>query len=154
MEEERPFLDELLDVALYAPVGLALTVLEDLPGLIDKGRRRVAGQVGAAKLVGRFALRNARRRLDDLLEPSGTDATVTVLHRDDRAEPPAAPPVTPAVAVSSEHLAIPGYDALAASQVVARLEALTAAELDAVEQYELATRRRRTILNRVTQLRG
>ncbi len=146
MEQERPFLDELIEVAVYAPIGLVLTAVEDLPALIEKGRRRVAGQLGAARFVGRFALRNARRRLDDLLEPSGTEATVTVLRT----------PTPPAVKSSppAGELAIPGYDALAASQVVARLDALEPDELAAVEAHELAGRRRRTILNRIAQLRG
>jgi hypothetical protein len=50
-------------------------------------------------------------------------------------------------------LAIPGYDSLAASQVVQRLAGLSAEELAAVEAYESAHRARRTILTRVDQLR-
>jgi hypothetical protein len=49
-------------------------------------------------------------------------------------------------------LAIPGYDSLAASQVVPRLAGLSAEELAAVGAYESAHRGRRTILNRVRQL--
>ncbi len=51
-------------------------------------------------------------------------------------------------------LAIPGYDSLAASQVVQRLAGLTADELKAVEEYEKVTRGRRTILGRIAQLSG
>ena len=51
-------------------------------------------------------------------------------------------------------LAIPGYDTLSASQVVQRLAALAPEELEAIEDYERANRSRRTILNRVDQLRG
>jgi hypothetical protein len=50
-------------------------------------------------------------------------------------------------------LAIPGYDALSASQVVQRLAGLSGAELADVGAYEAATRGRKTILNRVDQLR-
>ena len=53
-----------------------------------------------------------------------------------------------------ETLAIPGYDTLSASQVVQRLAALAPDELEAIEDYERANRSRRTILNRVDQLRG
>jgi hypothetical protein len=49
-------------------------------------------------------------------------------------------------------LAIPGYDSLAASQVVPRLAGLSVDELTAVETYETAHRARRTILTRVRQL--
>jgi hypothetical protein len=51
-------------------------------------------------------------------------------------------------------LAIVAYDELAASQVVSRLEALTAPELDAVRRYEEAHRHRRTILAKVAQLQA
>jgi hypothetical protein len=53
---------------------------------------------------------------------------------------------------SAGSLAIPGYDSLAASQVVQRLGGLTLAELEAVGAYEAATRGRRTILGRISQL--
>ena len=54
----------------------------------------------------------------------------------------------------AESLAIPGYDTLSASQVVQRLAALGPDELEAIEVYERANRNRRTILNRIDQLRG
>lgn len=60
-------------------------------------------------------------------------------------------PTTDAVPVV-ESLAIPGYDTLAASQVVQRLSSLEPDELEAVRRYELGTRGRRTILHRVAQL--
>lgn len=55
---------------------------------------------------------------------------------------------------SAESLAIPGYDSLAASQVVQRLAGLSSEELEAVREYEAATRGRKTILNRVAQLQA
>jgi hypothetical protein len=64
---------------------------------------------------------------------------------------PASPPPPPAPPVDG--LAIPGYDALSASQVVQRLAGLSGDELEAVRSYESATRGRKTILNRVEQLR-
>ena len=51
-------------------------------------------------------------------------------------------------------LAIPGYDSLSASQVVRRLDGLGEAELEAVRRYESGSRARRTILNRIAQIRG
>ena len=56
-------------------------------------------------------------------------------------------------APSDDGLAIPGYDALSASQVVQRLAGLSDDELEAVRSYESTTRGRKTILNRVEQLR-
>jgi hypothetical protein len=72
------------------------------------------------------------------------------------AEP--APPAKPATAKavqrssSSAHLPIPGYDALSASQVVERLAGLGQDDLGAVRDYELANRKRRTILGKIDQL--
>lgn len=57
-------------------------------------------------------------------------------------------------APSAEDLAIPGYDSLAASQVVQRLEGLARDELEAVRQYEAANRARRTVLSKIAQLQS
>jgi len=77
--------------------------------------------------------------------PVAAPAAVTV-------PPPAvAPSVPPAAAVT---LAIPGYDSLAASQVIPRLAGLAVDELEAVRAYEAAKRGRKTILNRVAQLQA
>jgi len=54
----------------------------------------------------------------------------------------------------SQALAIPGYDTLSASQVVARLDGLTDHQLEAVATYEAAGRSRRTVLTRIAQLRS
>jgi hypothetical protein len=56
--------------------------------------------------------------------------------------------------VAETHLAIPGYEALSASQVVRRLDGLAPTELEAIYEHEAATRRRRTILHRTQQLLG
>ena len=53
---------------------------------------------------------------------------------------------------SSAHLPIPGYDALSASQVVERLAGLERDDLAAVRDYELAHRKRRTIVGKIDQL--
>jgi hypothetical protein len=60
---------------------------------------------------------------------------------------------TPAAArLEEDALAIPEYDQLSASQVVERLDGLTATELDEVRAYELAHRGRSTILGKIVQL--
>jgi hypothetical protein len=62
-----------------------------------------------------------------------------------------APSDTPSEPISSE-LPIPGYDALSAPQVVERLAGLDVDELRAVQAYEAAHRKRRTILGKIEQL--
>ncbi|HEY5011664.1 MAG TPA: hypothetical protein VIK61_03035 [Acidimicrobiia bacterium] len=54
--------------------------------------------------------------------------------------------------LAEPRLAIPGYDALSASQVVERLAGLSPDELAAVRHYEAGHRRRRTILGKIEQL--
>lgn len=49
-------------------------------------------------------------------------------------------------------LPITDYDSLSASQVVSRLRGLAPKDLDAVRAYESATRARKTVLNRISQL--
>jgi hypothetical protein len=51
-------------------------------------------------------------------------------------------------------LPIDGYDALAASQVLPRLAALGAGDLEGVRRYEVAHRNRRTVLARIAQLQA
>ena len=83
-----------------------------------------------------------------------TDTATGVAGTQAAAAPTAAPTPTPApIAVIPGELAIPGYDELAASQVIPRLDALSSDERAAIERHELANRGRRTILNRLHQLR-
>jgi hypothetical protein len=56
--------------------------------------------------------------------------------------------------IDPSSLAILDYESLSASQVVPRLESLTADELEAVRTYENGNRARRTILNKIAQLQA
>ena len=56
-------LDTLLDVFVYAPVGLALVATEEIPKLAAKGRAQLGGQLAMAKVVGQFAVAQGRRQL-------------------------------------------------------------------------------------------
>jgi hypothetical protein len=61
---ERPNWREMvLDAFVYAPTGLAITVVEELPQLVDKGRRRIEGRITTARVVGQFAWQFARQQL-------------------------------------------------------------------------------------------
>ncbi len=147
-----------LDLCLFAPVGVAVTVAEDLPALIAKGRRLVELELGNARVVGRFVVNKGQRemseRLDEFLS-NGTDDADGGADAD--LEPPPAPvaPSRPAPDPAAEAIvgeALADYDTLSASQVVRRLESLGPEELRAVQRYEASTRNRRTILNRAGQL--
>lgn len=82
---------------------------------------------------------------DDVAGPSaGTQSP------GDQGDRPGSRPDEPVPDVAS--LPIPGYESLAASQVIPRLEALSSEDLKAVGAYERANRHRQTILHRVAQL--
>jgi hypothetical protein len=144
-----------IDVCVFAPVGVAVAVAEDLPELIAKGRRKVELQLANARVVGRFVVTKSQRRVTDRLEEllhNGGDGGAAVDEPEDDADTsPVRPPPDPvAEAVVADALA--DYDTLSASQVVRRLESLGPDQLRAVQRYEASTRNRRTILNRAGQL--
>jgi hypothetical protein len=154
-------------VLVYAPLGLLLEARDLLPKLADKGRQRMGGQVTVARMVGELAVRQGQRRAEKVLERlrqqnsqgAGQDAGAAPAPEAGTARRREAAPVTnlrpasePAQQASSS-LAIPGYDTLSASQVVPRLEGLSAEELEAVAVYEQGTRARKTVLTRIDQLR-
>ena len=62
---ERGPLRRTLDVCVFAPVGMAVTLAEELPEFVDKGRQRVQLQLGNAKIVGRFVVTRGQRTLTD-----------------------------------------------------------------------------------------
>lgn len=63
MSDDKTATDWLLDLFVFVPAGLALTVADELPRLADKGRHRVQGQVHTARLVGQFAVQMGRAEL-------------------------------------------------------------------------------------------
>ena len=154
--------EQLLDLLVYAPLGLLLEARDLLPKLAEKGRQRMGGQVTVARMIGEMAVRQGQRRAEKVVQrmreqqrgpdrPSANGDRPANGHR----PAPAAPEATAGAAVPDvDSLAIPGYDTLSASQVVPRLEGLSREELDAVRAYEIATRARKTVLTRVDHLRG
>lgn len=150
-----------LDVLLFAPLGVAMNIKEDLPGLIEKGRGRVEQEISNARVAGEYLVGRIQRRLADRLDDlmhSGDGAAAEAPDKPATAPPVAfRPPTRPAPAPDAADAATLGaaladYDTLSASQVVRRLEGLGSEELRAVQRYEAATRNRRTILNRAGQL--
>ncbi|HVL05795.1 MAG TPA: hypothetical protein VM388_07395 [Acidimicrobiales bacterium] len=160
--------EQLLDLLVYAPLGLLLEARDLVPKLAEKGRQRMGGQVTVARMIGEVAVRQGQRRAETVVkrlrdQQTGAGAGA----RAGRPEPDVAQPADghrppfrgPAPASTPANpdaagLAIPGYDTLSASQVVPRLEGLSPGELEAVRAYEVATRGRKTVLTRIDQLRG
>jgi hypothetical protein len=146
-------------MCVFAPIGLALTAVEDLPGVAAKGRARVELELSNARVVGRYFVSRARREVEGRLGtgPKGGGGASPV---HDTVEPPHAHsgrqgpgrPTPDRAAAEVVERALADYDTLSASQVVRRLESLGPDQLQAVQRYEASTRKRRTILNRAGQL--
>ena len=155
MTDAKSPIDQALDLFVYAPVGLALSARDELPRLAERGRQQVEAQLTMARMIGQFAVGEAGRRLSDLTTPQRSgpqNPPYTAPSAAQKAPVPTTRSNGNGPRPSADGLAIHGYDALAASQVVQRLAGLSAEELDAVREYEEATRHRKTILTRVTQL--
>jgi hypothetical protein len=60
-EPESSPLRRALDIFVFAPVGVALTVAEDLPALIVKGRQRFESDVRNARILGQFVVTHGQR---------------------------------------------------------------------------------------------
>ena len=52
MTDDKSPGDRLLELVVFGPTGLAVTLVEEFPKLVEKGRHRVEGQVHTARLVG------------------------------------------------------------------------------------------------------
>lgn len=136
---------ERVEATLYRLVDGATS----LPCELARGARQtLAEPVALARSVVSLTLsgifgQNVDSRPDQGADPAwplGTEPGVSDAE-------PSPPEPSPAA-----ELAIPDYDHLAASQVVARLGGLERDELIAIREFELSNRGRRTILSKVDQL--
>jgi len=176
VSEHKTPIDQALDLFVYVPVGLALSVRDLVPKLVERGRKQVSSQATMARMIGEFAFRQGQQEAGKALDQARKQAegmlaglrpprparpplrAASPAASDPTAERPAEPPAPPSGngqrRTEAAGLAIPGYDSLSASQVVQRLAGLTRDELEAVRSYEEAGRRRKTILTRVAQLQS
>lgn len=69
-DEKKSPIDNVVELALFAPLGLALTARDHLPDLIARGRQQVHSQVVLAKMMGQFAVKegekDVRKRVEGL----------------------------------------------------------------------------------------
>ncbi|MGH9183728.1 MAG: hypothetical protein ACRDZ9_07995 [Acidimicrobiales bacterium] len=180
MSGARTPLDEMVELLVFAPVGVALAVGERLPELVERGRQQIAGQVATARVIGELAVRHGQGEVDRAVERARDQAqavlaqlglapgpsAATTAGAPTSPEPPPGPSATeeegagprggdpPATSWPAAELAIPDYDSLSASQVVPRLSGLAPAELEAVRAYEATHRGRQTVLNKIAQLQA
>ncbi len=184
-DEKNP-VDQVLDLVVFAPLGLAMTARTELPEMVAKGRAQVENQLTMARFIGQFAVQQGKVEVEKRLkaytdrtpprepdpvrdqEPEPQPASASREAPSDDADTVVTVPLTVLAQSAPElvgpsrepggpppsaaDLAIPGYDALSASQVVQRLAGLSPAELEQVRRYEAATRGRKTVLTKISQL--
>jgi hypothetical protein len=154
--------EALLDLLLYAPLGLITQLDELLPGLIERGR----SQAVLARTIGEFAVRagttKAQGRAEDtqkMLEEAARSLFGIIAGLTDRVSPQDSPESstgnssrqsTDSTKVSSFPIA--DYDTLKATEIIPMLDDLEAHQRDEVEERERSGRSRKTILNRLNQL--
>lgn len=143
----------VVDVAVFAPLGLLATAGAELPAAVERTRRRVHERIVLARFIGELVVRQAGVEVERRL----------AARRPVIAPPPPQPaeaasattewpePAAPAPSVGA--LPIAGYDSLPAAHVLELLDGLDTDGLAAVEAYERGHRRRRTVLGRIEQLR-
>lgn len=174
---KRSPLAVLVETMLFAPLGAAMLLREQLPKLAEQGREHAENRVRVARMVGEFAVKAGKKEVERRLASRPKAGTTTASAQSSAPAPAAAQPTVAADATdatdgartastadgtggltmvgerpSADELPIPDYDSLAASQVVERLASLSQTELDLVRRYEAGGRHRRTILHRIEQL--
>lgn len=142
-DEARRLADDLIDYAVWAPLGAVVAIADELPELVRRGRERFGPHLAVTQMLGRLATDSVKRRAEAFVRRTA-----------DR--PPAARTPDPAADTpeTEPSLPIPGYDDLTATEIVARLPGLTRRELVAVRSHEMDHRARRTVLTRISQLLG
>ena len=72
--DDQPLSERFLDLFVFLPTGLAVTLAEELPRLAERGRERLGVQVNSARAVGKFAVtaggHELKRRSEGLKRPS------------------------------------------------------------------------------------
>lgn len=164
-EEPNPA-EQLIELLLYAPIGLIYEYQEVLPKLIKRGK----SQVQLARVIGQMAANRGQT------DPSGTVADLTAMAssivaravteigtqiglapegaavRASDATPPDPPPVMDTNARRTGPLPIARYDELTAREIIPLLQDLTPEQRQRVSSHEKANRNRKTVLAKLDRL--
>ena len=180
-EDEQNPVDQLVDLFVYAPVGLLYEYEEVLPKLIKRGKSqvqlaRVLGQMAAkgrsgggqvdlaevaSTILGRAVTEfgslmglapDQKAEFDE--ESAGDASDPEDLDDDDRSAESVASgagEVAPRDG-ETETMPIAGYDELTAREIIALLDGLSPSQLQVVRGHELANRSRKTVLAKLDRL--
>ena len=171
--ENSPGVNQLLDMFIYAPIGMLYEYPDVLPQLIKKGK----SQVQLAKVMGEFALRKGQAdpagfaseslagaggaiaklitELGDLLGASDSSRFTTEVTNARSAN--GTPVIETTASASSDgaskkKLPIANYDNLTAREIVSVLSDITPAQRARVRAHETKNRARKTVLSKLDQL--
>lgn len=145
--------ERLLDLFVYAPLGLVLEARELIPRLAERGRGQVALTRLAATVGAKQAESQFRAMVDDLADlVSGMVSTRCEPGHSADTAPTEEPPEP--VPDSASPFPIDDYDERTAAEIVDLLTDLSAEELRLVDAYEEAQRNRVTIRNRIRRRLG
>ncbi len=171
---------KLLDTVIYLPVGTGIALSREIPKLEEIGREHINSLTTNARVIGQFAVQigsgeikklipKAIKTAEELISSVDIPGTLTkntarvrnnesmhnhtshVYRSDIVADIPS---TNGKIAANNAAVnkAIPGYDNLAASQVVRRLNNLNKDALSDIRSYEMMTKHRQTIISKVDQL--
>jgi hypothetical protein len=163
----EPSIERLVDLAVYAPVGVFVTLRDDLPKHIKQRRQALENRVQLARFIGQLAVQQGRKEITKRLDDAARQRAAA--HQSGETSSDVAPPgeadenatdvadVADVVEVAdapddATALPIAEYQSLAAIHVVQRLATLRADELEQIRRFEAAHRARRTILAKIAQL--
>ena len=141
--DDEDLSERLLDLVVYAPLGLALEAKDLLPKLAERGR----GQVALTRLAGTVAARQGQNEAEKLVADirSSIEGFLGLTTDDVAGE---------ADDHADDDLPISGYATMTAVEVIPLLAELDETELAAIETFERANRNRTTVLNRIRQRRN
>jgi hypothetical protein len=154
--------EQLLNLFLYAPIGLVSKGSEALPELVERGRTqasnaRVIGQfaLGATNAKARKSLSDAEAHFQEFLRIVGESARPSSKASESSSSSSSAKKATAEASVNhSVDDLVENYDNLTAAQILPFLAPLGAEQLERIETYEQSQRARKTVLNRLRQLRS
>ena len=154
--------EQLLNLFLYAPIGLFSKGSEVLPELVERGRTqasnaRVIGQfaLGATNAKARKSLSDAEAHFQEFLRIVGESARPSSKASESSSSSSSTKKATAEASVTHgvDDL-VEDYDNLTAAQILPFLAPLGAEQLERIETYEQSQRARKTVLNRLRQLRS
>lgn len=170
-EDSQQTSEQLVELLIYAPVGIALEALDNFPKFVERGK----SQVTLARFFAKAAARKGSKSVESVAEGVLNDAAQVLVDlfgidlTADNEQSHKAPPADDKTSATSpnakdrtdsdsletdgglEHF-IDGYDNLSAREIIVLLDSLSEAQLSLVAEYEAENRNRVTIQRKIEQL--